>query len=462
MASDAKKPKLDSGGLAEGCVDEPLQNFLSWCEDVGLKLSAKVCVSKQGTVSEYGMLAREEIKEGEVIFSIPRTALLYQETSRVKSVLEKEKQSLSSPSGWVPLLLALMWEYTCPDSYWRPYLSLWPDLKALDHPMFWSEEERNRLLQGTEIPEAVDKDLANIQKEYNDIILPFIRSHTELWDPEKHTLELYKSLVAFVMAYSFQEPLQEEEEDDQKEPNPPMMVPMADILNHVSNHNANLEYSPEHLKMVSVRHIKKGEEVFNTYGQMANWQLLHMYGFVEPYPNNTDDTADIQMVTIYKAALQAAQANSERELVEEKWRLLCQLEMVGDEGVFIFGQSGSLTDEELYTTLKVLCMAPEEFEEFKENEGWEEAEEDEEEKMVFALSNEGIPDLNPAWKQLLHDSALLTLTGYSADLKSDKELLDNQESYSCLSSREKVALQVRYGQKMILHQLLELTHCNLP
>lgn len=45
-----------------------------------------------------------------------------------------------------------------------------------------------------------------------------------------------------VLSGSFQEPL--EEEDDDKEPNPPLMVPAADILNHVADHNANLEYSP--------------------------------------------------------------------------------------------------------------------------------------------------------------------------------------------------------------------------
>lgn len=56
--------------------------------------------------------------------------------------------------------------------------------------------------------------------------------------------------------------------------------------------------------MVSIRHIGKGEEVFNTYGQMANWQLLHMYGFAEPFPNNINETADIKMASVYKAAEQ--------------------------------------------------------------------------------------------------------------------------------------------------------------
>ncbi|KAK6480112.1 N-lysine methyltransferase setd6-like isoform X2 [Huso huso] len=472
MATDAKRPKDNGASAQNPGEDKTLQSFLSWCKEVRLELSEKVYVSREGTVADYGMLAREEIEEGEVIFSIPRAALLNQHRTAIHSILEKaeegcawspclspEEESLKSQSGWVPLLLALMFEYTNSESYWSPYLSLWTDFRALDHPMFWPKEERERLLQGTGVPEAVEKDLANILKEYNDIVLPFIQSHREVLDPQKHTLELYQSLVAFVMAYSFQEPLEEDEEDE-KEPNPPMMVPMADILNHVANHNANLEFRTESLKMVSVRRIKKGEEVFNTYGELANWQLLHMYGFVESYPSNTNDSADIQMTTVYKAALQAARTESERSLVVEKWDLLCQLDIVGEERAFVFGQSGSLTDEELYTSLKVLCMPVEQFKEFKENEGWEEAEEDDEDEMAAALSNEGIPKLSLPWRRLLGDSVTLTLQDYADKLQPDKELLGDRQAYGRLSSRERLALQLRYGQKVTLHQLLELTRCH--
>lgn len=51
-------------------------------------------------------------------------------------------------------------------------------------------------------------------------------------------------LKTFWFYSSFQEPVEEDDEDEDKDPNPPMMVPMADMLNHVSNHNANLEYTP--------------------------------------------------------------------------------------------------------------------------------------------------------------------------------------------------------------------------
>lgn len=48
-----------------------------------------MCVSKEGTVADYGMLAKEDIEEGEVLFTIPRSALLHQGTTKVSALLEK-------------------------------------------------------------------------------------------------------------------------------------------------------------------------------------------------------------------------------------------------------------------------------------------------------------------------------------------------------------------------------------
>ncbi|XP_042299803.1 N-lysine methyltransferase SETD6-like isoform X2 [Sceloporus undulatus] len=240
MATEAKRAKRREA--SPEASPEALSSFLGWCSEQGLELSGKVCVSREGTAADYGLLAQEDLEAGEVLFSVPRTALLSQHTSPLAPLLEKEQASLESQSGWVPLLLSLLHESTASNSHWAPYLSLWPNFTNLDHPMFWSSEERKRLLQGTGVPEAVDRDLASIQKEHSSIVLPFMKVHPDLFSPKAHSLELYKRLVAFVMAYSFQEPLDEEEEDEE-EPNPPVMVPLADLLNHVANHNANLEYS---------------------------------------------------------------------------------------------------------------------------------------------------------------------------------------------------------------------------
>ncbi|DAA20119.1 N-lysine methyltransferase SETD6 [Bos taurus] len=404
MATQAKRRRV-AGPAGSDDDPAPVASFLSWCQRVGLELSPKVAVSRQGTVAGYGMVARESVQPGELLFAVPRAALLSQHTCSISGVLERERGALQSQSGWVPLLLALLHEMQAPASPWSPYFALWPELGRLQHPMF----------------------------------CPRVRS-----------LELYRQLVALVMAYSFQEPL--EEEEDEKEPNSPLMVPAADILNHLANHNANLEYSPTCLRMVAIQPIPKGHEIFNTYGQMANWQLIHMYGFAEPYPDNTNDTADIQMVTVREAALQGTKVEAERLLLYERWDFLCKLEMVGEEGAFVIGREEVLTEEELATTLKVLCMPAEEFRAFKDQNGWEDDKSEED-----SLTITDIPKLKASWRQLLRDSVLLTLQTYATDLKTEQDLLSNKEVYAALSWREQQALQVRYGQKMILHRLLELT-----
>lgn len=49
----------------------------------------QVYLSKEGTVADYGLLAKEDIQEGYVLFSIPRCALLHPGTSKIKNVLEE-------------------------------------------------------------------------------------------------------------------------------------------------------------------------------------------------------------------------------------------------------------------------------------------------------------------------------------------------------------------------------------
>ncbi|XP_053742090.1 N-lysine methyltransferase setd6 [Synchiropus splendidus] len=461
MAAKAKRLKLEDG-------PEPLRDFLRWCDTAGLLLSRKVRVSRVSTVSQYGMLAEEDIEAGEVLFSVPRSALLHQGSSRVAPLLAREEGALRSRSGWVPLLLALLHEFTCPDSFWRPYFHLWPDLSATDQPMFWSSEERERLLRGTGLVELVQTDLQHIQQEYLQVALPFMSKHPELWDPDTHTLELYTRLVAFVMAYSFQEPQQREDEDDDDDDDdddeedearqlqsPPMMVPVADLLNHVADHNASLQFSPESLDMVSVRCISAGQEVFNTYGDKSNCELLLMYGFAEPFPGNKNDTAEVPVSTLYQVAVEAARCDSERHLLELKLEVLPE---VLQEPVLVFTREGCATEQELRAALKVLCMSEDQFKVGRES-GWDHLDDDSD-----ALdSMEAFRGLMPEWKTLLRSAARRTLATYrgssaACSLEQDEDLLlvQDPQALAALSRRQQVALHVRHGQKRILTRLMDL------
>ena len=45
-----------------------------------------------------------------------------------------------------------------------------------------------------------------------------------------------------------------------------------------------------HTDFISKVTYFQGEEVYNTYGPLTNQELLHMYGFTERYPLNTNDS----------------------------------------------------------------------------------------------------------------------------------------------------------------------------
>ena len=59
--------------------------------------------------------------------------------SRFSKLFILEADNIKSESGWVPLLLALLHEYTKEDSEWKPYFQCFPDFNELDLPMFWSQ-----------------------------------------------------------------------------------------------------------------------------------------------------------------------------------------------------------------------------------------------------------------------------------------------------------------------------------
>ncbi|XP_033747105.1 N-lysine methyltransferase SETD6-like [Pecten maximus] len=382
--------------LSTGCKDEnKLDSFLTWSRENNLWLSPKVCVTKQGSCAQYGMITTESVNCGECLLKVPRKLLLHPRTSAISRLLKKEAASLASESGWVPLLVALMYEYNNPESTWRPYLDLVPDFRELDLPMFWPESERGSLLGSANgILNCVERDLKSLTAEFTSVVLPFVRKHTDVFSPACESLELYKKMVAFVMAYSFTEPTADNEDEQMKDApskTAPMMVPMADILNHVAHNNAELRFEKEFLKMVSTSEIAK----------------------------------------------------------------CCLQEVVGEDDSFVLSNEAIETCDELEATLKVLEMTRSEFEDYQEKDGWSEDEgddeEDRDEKWMFVPN--GIPKLKETWKQILKGCAEKCLALYSTSLEEDEECLASR--LDSLSQRQKYVLYTNHGQKLILQKLLD-------
>ncbi|KAK3598982.1 hypothetical protein CHS0354_024658 [Potamilus streckersoni] len=429
--------------------DKLLNIFIGWLSENGFNVNPKVIVTKEGSCAQYGLVAVEDIDEQEVLFQILRPLLLSPETTVIADVLEKEEDHIQSESGWVSTILALLYEYNNPSSKWRPYLDLVLDFKELDLPMLWARSEREDLLQGTGTNETVEKDLQNIEKEFEMVVLPFIKRHPDLFSKSCEDIELYKRMVAFVMAYSFTEPwssAQDEEEDEENSgSSQPMIVPLADILNHVAKNNAHLTFENEVLKMVAIRNIRKGEEVFNTYGELSNQHLLHMYGFAEPYPNNHYDTVEIPIKLLVHAA-QDVIGYSE-DAFSRKKKVLHEMGLYADGVTMVVGIDGILSEEETYQTLKILTMSKEDLDVLEENDGWLEEEDESKEESLNFQHIKLLPD---QWKEILSRCAKVTLQQYKDSIEEDSKSLSDCTK---LTSRQKYSLYTKYGQKQILHKL---------
>jgi SET domain-containing protein 6 len=149
-----------------------------------------------------------------------------------------------------------------------------------------------------------------------------------------HNLELYHICGSLIMAYSFNDELQktdkkkedyaeedEEDEDDEEDEEEEeeedqgliSMVPMADMLNHKTGYNnARLFHEPDSLQMRAIKDIAEGEQIYNTYGDLCNADLLRKYGFADE--NNEFDIVELDG----KLIVDCCCPDQDEELVEKK------------------------------------------------------------------------------------------------------------------------------------------------
>lgn len=127
-----------------------------------------------------------------------------------------------------------------------------------------------------------------------------------MFDENIHDLSLFHICGSLIMAYSFHDEMtvkastssekddnahksdSDSEEEDEEPQSIIAMVPMADMLNHRTGfNNARLFHEPDCLQMRAIKDIKAQEQIYNTYGDLCNADLLRKYGFID-VPNEYD------------------------------------------------------------------------------------------------------------------------------------------------------------------------------
>lgn len=351
--------------------------FLSWFRTSGGHLDTRCRLSSFEGMGR-GMLATENIKRGEVLFVMPRSLLLNLQTTTLSSAVEAMggKNAMKSWSelqnnGWAPLILAMMWEYYHRAAWnstyeaddrqtWLQYFDIMPEV--LSTPMFWPAADLEHL-KGTSIEGKLGKEEA--EAKYHEEVLPFVQSlPTMFGDIEMvkrwFSVEQYHVMASRILSRSFHVKSQsvhkadsrhgagdgeeEEEEEEREHVGDISMVPMADMLNARSgSDNARLFYKPKVLEMRATKDIAAGEQIFNTYADPPNSDLLRRYGHVDE-PNEND-------IVEIDASL----------ICEDVTRLQWACETLGLDEVFSLSLPFEL-DDEVAVLAKIATMSEEVYE----------------------------------------------------------------------------------------------------
>ncbi|KAJ7162078.1 SET domain-containing protein [Mycena filopes] len=223
-----------------------------------------------------------------------------------------------------------------------------------------------------------------------------------------------------------------EEDDEEEEPSGVSMVPLADMMNaQYGSENAKLFYEKDDLRMVSTKPIKAGEQIWNTYGDLPNAELLRRYGHVDVLPLPNGDLGNPGDVVEISADLAVAAVQTDEATTKE--RIDWWLEQGGDDVVVL--ESDLEVPLALVSLIRLLRLTADE---------WE---------KTVAKDKVPKPKLDDEVLNVVRTVLEHRLKAYPTTLEDDLVLLRDES----LPLNKRHAVIVRVGEKRILTNALQKT-----
>ncbi|KAA8572868.1 hypothetical protein EYC84_003436 [Monilinia fructicola] len=201
-----------------------------------------------------GVVATDDIEDDEIIFSIPRNAVLNIQNADPLPFSRRLSEKMPS---WLALTSILMAEGQKDNSKWAPYLAILPE--RLDSLVFWSDSELAELQASAVVNKIGKKGAEDMFASY---ITPLGLKHS--------STEMCHKVASVIMAYAFDIP----------DPSDGLISEEKEKTLETTWNNARLICDNEELEMRAIKPIPKGDEIFNDYGQLPRSDLLRRYGYV--------------------------------------------------------------------------------------------------------------------------------------------------------------------------------------
>lgn len=330
-------------------------SFVEWLQKSGVHISPSASIADLRSDNQgRGLVATADIAENEVLFLIPRDCVLSLNNCSFKNDYPDRHLELYQLGQWEALMVVLAYEMYKADSKWKPYFDVLPTRDESEFTsnqlIFWSSSELEELKPSL-VLDRVGMESTN--KLFHDLFEVKVLSWKVL-EFSGFTREDFYKVGALIMSYSFDVDEEESIEDDDNEveehedvedvndeeeqhdesddehsdsndedgtaegeddlenenDNDLMpssvsddtylksMVPLADTLNADTHlHNASLSYQGNLLVMKATKPIKTGNQIYNTYSNHPNSEILRRYGYVE-YDGSAYDFGEIPFTTI--------------------------------------------------------------------------------------------------------------------------------------------------------------------
>ncbi|KAI0201187.1 SET domain-containing protein [Astrocystis sublimbata] len=417
-----------------------------------------------------GIIAKKDIPEDTVLFTIPRAAIINTQTSdlarRIPDVFtttilddtdgeadDEDGATTGPPDNWVSLILVMLYECLQGDkSRWQPYFDVLPT--EFDTLMWWSDKELD-YLQASSIVAKIGKNDADSM--FRARVLPIVEKNPDVFYPagvprltEDELLLLAHRIGSTIMAYAFDLENDDDEEQEgedewveDREGKVLMgMVPMADVLNADAVFNAHVNHEEDSLTVTAIRPIAAGEEVLNYYGPLGNGELLRRYGYTSPHHARYD---------VVELSWDLAMAALKQGLAvdDETWgKASAELDPEEIEDAFVIDRDLDEPDSrgELHGP-KTLTKLPEDLTE-QINAVL---------KALRKQNPETIPDKqrrDEICLSVMRSAFQMKLAEYPASTEAEAEAL----STNSVLGRLAMATVVRYGEKLLLQEAIGLAH----
>jgi len=236
-----------------------LQSFAQWLATNKVLSRTNLGVfESQG----FGGIAGTEIKTGDALFRVPVSMVVTKDTVAKAPWAGYQHWSFDRE----PLMIWLITELTNKESFWAPYLNLLPQ-EFTSFPLYWSDEDLTEL-QASSLRESVLSTKKLLQQTYGRLKQSLLDPNESLF-PNGVTYEQYVWAYCVVSSRAW------------NYGNNFALVPLGDLLNHRSDAGLpGIDATGQYIEVNSTQDYAKGDQVFISYGNKSNAELLGTYGFI--------------------------------------------------------------------------------------------------------------------------------------------------------------------------------------